>query len=132
MAKQDVVVPDIGADSAEVIEWMVQVGDQVAVDDSLLVLESDKASMEVPSTLAGTITALLVKLGDSVSEGTAIVSVDVAGDAGSKSNQPLSEPESAPPESEVVNIPAVEAPSASASVEVEARVPDIGTDDAVD
>ena len=137
MAKQDVVVPDIGADSAEVIEWMVQVGDQVAVDDSLLVLESDKASMEVPSTLAGTITALLVKLGDSVSEGTAIVSVDVAGDATSESNQPFSEPKaaepaSAPPESEVANTPAVDAPSASASAEVEARVPDIGTDDAVD
>ena len=134
MAKQDVVVPDIGADSAEVIEWMVQVGDQVAVDDSLLVLESDKASMEVPSTVAGTVTALLVKLGDSVSEGTAIVSVEVAanGAADSGATEQVSEPEPVPAAAEPKEESAAPAVAAPVSADIEARVPDIGTEDAVD
>lgn len=134
MAKQDVVVPDIGADSAEVIEWMVQVGDQVAVDDSLLVLESDKASMEVPSTVAGTVTALLVKLGDSVSEGTAIVSVeaDADGAADSGSTEQMSELAPTPAAAEPKVETAAPTAAATVSAEVEARVPDIGTEDAVD
>ena len=60
MTTKQIQVPDIGADEAEVIEWLVQVGDRIEIDYSLLVLESDKASMEVPSTLAGKVETLLV------------------------------------------------------------------------
>ena len=67
MATLDIKVPDIGdfADVA-VIELMVKVGDTIKVDQSLLTVESDKASMEIPSSHAGVVTALLVKLGDKV------------------------------------------------------------------
>lgn len=71
-----VAVPDIGdATDVEVIEIMVSVGDTVAKDQSLITVESDKASMEVPSSHAGVITAIKVKLGDKVSEGTEILEV---------------------------------------------------------
>ena len=71
MATLDIKVPDIGdfADVA-VIELMVKVGDTIKVDQSLLTVESDKASMEIPSSNAGVVTALLVKLGDKVKEGS--------------------------------------------------------------
>ena len=60
MSKQQVTVPDIGgAEGAEVIEVLVAVGDEVAVDQGLIVLESDKASMEIPSPVAGTVVELL-------------------------------------------------------------------------
>ena len=67
MATLDIKVPDIGdfADVA-VIELMVKVGDTIKVDQSLLTVESDKASMEIPSSNAGVVTAFLVKLGDKV------------------------------------------------------------------
>ena len=68
--KLQVTVPDIGeAENVEVIELLVAVGDVVAVDDSLVVLESDKASMEIPSPYAGVVLALHVGLGDEVEEG---------------------------------------------------------------
>ena len=74
MAKQQVVVPDIGgAEDAEVVELLVAVGDEVEDEQSLLVLESDKASMEIPSSGSGTVLELLVKEGDQLSEGAAIL-----------------------------------------------------------
>lgn len=76
----EVAVPDIGGE-AEVIEISVAVGDVVAVDDSLCLLESDKASMEVPSPQAGTVTALKIKLGDKVSEGTPMLVLTVVSSA---------------------------------------------------
>ena len=80
MATLDIKVPDIGdfADVA-VIELMVKVGDTIKVDQSLLTVESDKASMEIPSSNAGVVTALLVKLGDKVKEGSPIVTLEVSG-----------------------------------------------------
>ena len=82
MPVQQVTVPDIGgAEGAEVIELLVAVGDTVAVDQGLIVLESDKASMEIPSTAAGTVVELLVKVGDQLSEGAAIAKIEVAGEA---------------------------------------------------
>jgi pyruvate dehydrogenase E2 component (dihydrolipoamide acetyltransferase) len=76
---EQVTVPDIGgAEGAEVIEVLVAVGDQVALDQSLIVLESDKASMEIPSTVAGTVVELLVKEGDQLAEGAPIIKVEVA------------------------------------------------------
>lgn len=82
MPVQQVTVPDIGgAEGAEVIELLVAVGDQVVLDQGLIVLESDKASMEIPSTVAGTVVELLVKEGDHLAEGAPVAMIEVAGQA---------------------------------------------------
>lgn len=78
MAIQQVTVPDIGgAEGAEVIELLVKVGDQIELDQGLIVLESDKASMEIPATAAGTVVELLVAEGDQLAEGAAVAMIDV-------------------------------------------------------
>jgi len=82
MAQIDIQVPDIGDfDEVAIIELLVKVGDTVAVDQSLITVESDKASMEIPSSHAGVVTALKVKLGDKVKQDSVIVSVDVTNEA---------------------------------------------------
>ena len=79
----DVTVPDIGDSSGvEVIEVLVSVGDTVTVEQSLVTLESDKASMEIPSPAAGTVERVDVKVGDSVDEGSALLVLRAAGGAG--------------------------------------------------
>ena len=95
-AEVDVVVPDIGdfADVA-VIEVMVKVGDTVKVEQSLITVESDKASMEIPSSQAGVVKALKVKVGDKVSKGSAIAVVETTGGAAAAAPSPQS-PASAP------------------------------------
>ena len=105
---QVVSVPDIGDfDEVEVIEIMVKVGDTVKVDQSLLTVESDKASMEIPSSHAGVIKEIKVKVGDKVAKGTQIVVLDaVAG--------------SAPAAAPVASAPAAAAPAAPAPAPVAA------------
>jgi pyruvate dehydrogenase E2 component (dihydrolipoamide acetyltransferase) len=79
MAIQEIHVPDIGNfKDVEVIEVLVNVGDSVSVEGSLITIESDKASMEIPSPVAGTVTELKIKVGDRVSEGSLILLMDVA------------------------------------------------------
>ena len=78
---EDILVPDLGAECVPVIEICVAVGDTVAEDDSLVVLESDKATMEVPSPLAGVVKDILIKEGDEMSQGDLILKLDVAGEA---------------------------------------------------
>jgi pyruvate dehydrogenase E2 component (dihydrolipoamide acetyltransferase) len=79
MAIQEIFVPDIGSfKDVEVIEVLVNVGDTIAVEDSLLTIESDKASMEIPSPVSGVIKELKIKVGDRVSEGSLMLVVDVA------------------------------------------------------
>lgn len=74
----DITVPDIGdAENVEVIEILVAVGDHVAVDDSLLTLESDKASMEIPATVTGVVAAITVAVGDQVNVGDVIATMNV-------------------------------------------------------
>ncbi|STY95500.1 Dihydrolipoyllysine-residue acetyltransferase component of pyruvate dehydrogenase complex [Moraxella atlantae] len=74
-------VPDLGVDSAEVSEIMVKVGDTIAKDDNIVLLESDKASVEVPASAAGKISHIAVKVGDSVKEGDVLLEVeDAAGE----------------------------------------------------
>jgi len=81
----DIKIPDIGDFSdVEVIEVMVKPGDPVRVDDSLITIESDKASMEVPSTEAGVVKEIRVKVGDKVSEGSPIVVIETAAAADGK------------------------------------------------
>jgi dihydrolipoamide dehydrogenase len=80
MSVQEVRVPDIGDFSdVPIIEIHVSAGDEVAVDDPIITLESDKATMDVPAPVAGTVTAVPVSVGDTVSEGDVILSVEVAG-----------------------------------------------------
>ena len=79
MAQIDIQVPDIGDfDEVAVIELLVKVGDTVSVDQSLITVESDKASMEIPSSHAGIVTALKVKLGDKVKQGSVVLTVEAA------------------------------------------------------
>ena len=89
MAKQQVTVPDIGgAEGAEVIELLVAVGDRIEVDQSLIVLESDKASMEIPSSLAGEVLEILVKEGDELAEGSPIELLETGGGGDSAEPEP--------------------------------------------
>jgi pyruvate dehydrogenase E2 component (dihydrolipoamide acetyltransferase) len=130
MSKQQVTVPDIGgAEGAEVIEVLVAVGDEVAVDQGLIVLESDKASMEIPSTVAGKVVELLVTEGQELAEGAPVVVVEVA--AGSEQTaSPEPEPESQPQAQEKA---AADAPAeAEETADQTVSVPDIGTDEAVE
>ena len=87
---KDVVVPDIGDfDAVEVIEMLVKVGDQVKAEQSLITVESDKASMEIPSSHAGVVKSLSVKLGDKIKKGSVILQLDVAA-GGSSTDAPAS------------------------------------------
>ena len=82
MANLDIKVPDIGDfDEVTVIELLVKVGDTVEAEQSLITVESDKASMEIPSSHAGVVTGLLVKLGDKIKEGSAIVTMEAVATA---------------------------------------------------
>ena len=77
----EIHVPDIGADEVEVTEIMVKVGDTVAAEQSLITVEGDKASMEVPAPFAGTVKEIKISTGDKVSTGSLIMVFDVAGAA---------------------------------------------------
>ncbi|WP_226702138.1 dihydrolipoyllysine-residue acetyltransferase [Microbulbifer elongatus] len=134
MAKQVIKVPDLGgADQVDVIEIAVAVGDTVAEEDALIVVEGDKASMDVPAPVAGKILSISVKEGDKVSEGDVIgeMETDAGDDAGSEAAE-----EAAPaPAAEPAPAPAAEeasAPAAGEEKEEEIVVPDLGGADAVD
>ena len=124
MALVDIKIPDIGDfDEVGVIELLVKAGDTVKAEQSLITVESDKASMEIPSSHAGVIKELKVALGAKVSEGTVIAVLETA-DAGAQ------EPEQAPaPAAQAPAAPKAEAPAAApaaAAGPLEVRVPDIG------
>ena len=111
----DVNVPDIGSDEVNVTDIMVKVGDRVEVDQSIINVEGDKASMEVPAPVAGIVKEIIIKAGDKVSTGTLIMRFEVAGSASA----------SAPAASAPTAAPA--APVASGVKDV--NVPDIGGDE---
>jgi pyruvate dehydrogenase E2 component (dihydrolipoamide acetyltransferase) len=114
MATKQITIPDIGdSDSVEIIEILVSVGDQVAVEDSLLTLQSDKASMEIPSPVEGTITSIAVAVGDSVKEGDHIFDMEVSASASSPAKV-ASEPEVTPPVAAEAPAPVRRATSAPA------------------
>ncbi|RRN45377.1 dihydrolipoyllysine-residue acetyltransferase [Lautropia dentalis] len=97
MSVIDIVVPDIGDFSdVEVIEILVKEGDEVAAEQSLVTVESDKASMEIPSAAAGRITSLTVKLGDKVSKGSVLGKME-AGGAAAPASAPAAQPAAAAP-----------------------------------
>ena len=82
MSKTMIRVPDVGSsDPVDVIEISVKVGDTIAAEDTIIVLESDKATVEVPAPQAGTITAISVKVGDRVKEGDELMEVEAEGES---------------------------------------------------
>ncbi|TPS04625.1 2-oxo acid dehydrogenase subunit E2 [Acinetobacter baumannii] len=124
--------PDIGVDKANVAEILVKVGDRVEVDDSIVVLESDKATVEVPSTSAGVVKSILINQGDDVTEGVALIEIEAEGAA-----QAAPEPTPAPAaEKPAAPAPAQQTqasaqPAATSSATVEVTVPDIGVEKAL-
>jgi pyruvate dehydrogenase E2 component (dihydrolipoamide acetyltransferase) len=107
MAIQDILVPDIGNfESVDVIDVLVKVGDTVAKEDSLITVESDKASMDIPSPHAGVVTAVKMKVGDKVAQGDLIISLDIAADAA------------------IPEMPAVKEPPSPAPVKLEVAIPE--------
>jgi len=126
-------VPDIGSsDEVEVIEISVKAGDRIEEETTLIVLESDKASMDVPSPVAGVVTKVLISEGDKVKEGSPIFEVETAGAAPA----PVSEPEVAAEPEPVIAMaapeaaPVAEIPAAMGRQEI--RVPAIGSSEAVE
>ncbi|PIA72255.1 dihydrolipoyllysine-residue acetyltransferase [Pseudomonas sediminis] len=118
-------VPDLGGEG-EVIELLVKVGDRVEADQSVLTLESDKASMEVPSPKAGVIKELKVKIGDRLKEGDELLVLEVEGAAEAA---PAPKAEAAPAEAPKAAAPAAAPAAAATSSSVQdVHVPDIGTD----
>jgi len=101
MSEQQIKVPDIGDfDEVAVIEVLVKVGDTVKAEQSLITVESDKASMEIPSSAAGTVKAVAVKVGDKVKQGSVVLTLDVAeGASASPAPAPAASPSPAAPAS---------------------------------
>jgi pyruvate dehydrogenase E2 component (dihydrolipoamide acetyltransferase) len=128
MALVEVKVPDIGDfKEVEVIELLVKPGDTVAAEQSLLTVESDKASMEIPSSHAGVVKELKVKLGDKVGEGSLVLLLEAAGSAAAA---PAAAPATAAAPAPAPAPSAAAAPAA-ASGPVDVLVPDIGDFDEV-
>jgi len=125
MALVEVKVPDIGDfDEVAVIELLVKVGDTVKAEQSLITVESDKASMEIPSSTAGVVKELKVALGDKVKEGSVVLVVEAAGAATAPA---AAAPAAAAPVAAAAPAPVAAAPvAAAASGPIEIHVPDIG------
>ncbi|WP_159123791.1 2-oxo acid dehydrogenase subunit E2 [Acinetobacter variabilis] len=143
-----ITTPDIGVDKATVAEILVKVGDTIAVDESIVLLESDKASVEVPSTSAGVVKSILINQGDEVSEGTVLIELQAEDDVGTVESQEADAAdktsENTPtelPDEEILQEVATHQPKASSQSEqssqsaststVEVKLPDIGVEKAL-
>lgn len=130
MALVDIQVPDIGDfDEVGVIELLVKPGDTVKAEQSLITVESDKASMEIPSSHAGVVKDLRVQVGDKVKQGSVVLTLEVAGGAAEPAqNQPPASAAQAPaaPKTEAPVAAPTPVPVAAAGGVLEVRVPDIG------
>ena len=136
-----IMTPDIGVDKATVAEILVKVGDTIAIDESIVLLESDKASVEVPSTSAGVVKSILVTLGDEVTEGAALVELEAEdgsatetqkADASEKTSE--NTPTALPDEdiqSELITQSSSASAQPSTSTLVEVKLPDIGVEKAL-
>ncbi|MEN3979166.1 2-oxo acid dehydrogenase subunit E2 [Acinetobacter sp. CWB-B33] len=125
-----ITTPDIGVDKATVAEILVKVGDAISVDDSIVLLESDKASVEVPSTSAGVVKSILVQLGDDVAEGAVLIELEAEGQT--EASAVAEAPQAAAQPAAPVEVKAEAAPAASAAASqvVDVQVPDIGVEKA--
>jgi pyruvate dehydrogenase E2 component (dihydrolipoamide acetyltransferase) len=137
MALVEVKVPDIGDfKEVEIIELLVKPGDTVKAEQSLITVESDKASMEIPSSHAGVVKELKVKVGDKVAEGSLVLMIETAGvDAAAPAVISVAALAAVPAEAASAPVPAAPAPAASAGAAsagpVDVLVPDIGDFDEV-
>lgn len=140
MSIENIKVPDLGDSSeVEVIELLVSVGQSVEENDSLLVLESDKAAMEIPAPMAGVVKSISVNLGDQVGTGSEMLSLEIA-ESGSQDSAPAEEPAAAAESSkeepsaepakieETASAPVAAADPTSQTIEV----PDLGSDDEIE
>ena len=132
MATLDIAVPDIGDfDEVTVIELLIKAGDTIKADQSLLTVESDKASMEIPSSAAGVVKEVKVKLGDKVKQGSIVLSLESA-DLGSNSVPKAAQAEEiqarAAPESIALTVATASAATATSAANgrIDVHVPDIG------
>ncbi|MDI5834834.1 dihydrolipoyllysine-residue acetyltransferase [Shewanella xiamenensis] len=128
---KEVFVPDIGGDEVQVIEICAAVGDTLAAEESILTVESDKATMDIPAPFAGVLAELKVAVGDKVSEGTLIALIQAAG-ATAQAAAPAPAP-AAPAPVQAAPAPVAAAPATGATQVVETKVveisvPDIGGD----
>ncbi|MBC3765321.1 pyruvate dehydrogenase complex dihydrolipoyllysine-residue acetyltransferase [Neptunicella marina] len=132
---KDVLVPDVGGDEVEIIEICVQVGEDVEAETSLVTVESDKASMDIPAPFGGKISEILVKVGDKISQDALIMKIEAAGDdapaAEAEPQAPAADETKAaePQQKEAESAPAA---NTGASKVIQVEVPDIGTDGEVD
>ncbi|MEQ1599679.1 MAG: dihydrolipoyllysine-residue acetyltransferase [Methylotenera sp.] len=111
MALKDVLVPDIGNfDSVDVIEVLVKAGDTIATDDSLITVESDKASMDIPAPFAGVVKVVKIKVGDKIAQGTLILTLE-ASETASPAAAPVLAPSPAP--AKAVEVPKTTMPEPS-------------------
>ena len=125
MAVVEVKVPDIGDfKEVEVIELLIKVGDSIKVEQSLVTVESDKASMEIPSSHAGVVKELRIKLGDKVSEGTLLLLLDSGEAAAAAPAAAAAAPAAAPAAPPAAAAPAASPAAAAGPVDI--LVPDIG------
>ncbi|MBU0539295.1 MAG: E3 binding domain-containing protein, partial [Gammaproteobacteria bacterium] len=140
MAKETVKIPDVGGGDVDVIEVCVKVGDVVAKEDSLIVLESDKASMEIPSPKAGKIVSISLEEGSTVSEGDVILELEVEGETASDDAETPPDADAkpeAPAEPAKKDSPAAapantEKPAVGGLTREVVKVPDIGSDDGIE
>lgn len=143
----DIKAPDLGVDSAEVSEIMVEVGDVIAKDDNIILLESDKASVEVPSSAAGKVTKISVAVGDQVSEGMVLIELESAGDSAEsnvdtkensaadekqKADETAAKPETKaePAATESASSDSNDKPASNAGKSTTHALPDLGVDEA--
>ncbi len=129
MALIDIKVPDIGDfDAVGVIELLVKPGDTVKAEQSLITVESDKASMEIPSSHAGVVKEVKVKIGDQVSEGSVIVVVEAEGEGAQPAAAPAAKADAPAPAPTAASAPApaAPAPAPAAAGPIDVKVPDIG------
>ena len=127
MAVEKIQVPDLGSDDAvEVIEVLVKIGDKVSENDSLVVLESDKAAMEIPSPKSGIVKQVLVKVGDQVKHGADLVALETG--AVAEASKPVPTPAAPVTAKETVKatVPASVAKNVSISSIQAIKVPDLG------
>ena len=127
---ETVKIPDIGdVNDVEVIEVLVSLGDTISKEDSLITVESDKASMEIPSPAAGVITSLLLKTGDRVSEGSDILVLDVAAASDTGSSESAAGSDSSSTKDKSDTRQAQSAPAASSSEPEPAEKTSVGNSD---
>ncbi len=128
MSTIEVNVPDIGDfDNVEIIEVLVSVGDTVAEEDSLITVESDKASMEIPSPVSGTVKEVKVSVGDSVSQGSLIMLVEASGEVVASTEAVDATPEAKVEETKEVAVEAPAAANFSGDVDITAEVVVLGS-----